>query len=52
VANPNSPQPNNRILGVIVDSTWFIKMSGPDALVGAQKANFESFVKSFKDARE
>jgi hypothetical protein len=55
VANPNAPQPNNRILGVMVptdQTTWFIKMAGPDALVGAQKTNFETFVKSFKLAQE
>jgi hypothetical protein len=54
VANPKSQQPNNRILGVIVPTdgaNWFIKMAGPDALVGAQKANFEAFVKSFKLAQ-
>ena len=40
----------NRILGVFIpteDATLFLKMIGPDALVGRQKANFEAFVKSF-----
>jgi hypothetical protein len=55
LANPQSKLANNRILGVIVptpDATWFIKMAGPDSLVGAQKTNFETFVKSFKRAAE
>jgi hypothetical protein len=54
VVNPKSQQANNRILGVIVPTdgaTWFIKMAGPDALVGAQKTNFEAFVNSFKLAQ-
>lgn len=55
LANPKSAQPNNRILGVIVpsgDGAYFIKMAGPDALLGAQKTKFEAFVKSFQAAPE
>jgi hypothetical protein len=54
-ANPKAQLPNNRILGVMVPmdrATWFIKMAGPDALVGDQKLNFEAFLQSFKIAQE
>jgi hypothetical protein len=49
--NPSSPKADNRIVGLILpldDATWFIKMIGPSELVGREKANFESFVQSFK----
>jgi hypothetical protein len=50
LANPKAPAPN-RILAVMVPTRtamWFIKIFGPDALVGRQKANFEAFTHSFK----
>jgi hypothetical protein len=55
LANPKSPLPNNRILAVIIPqggTTWFVKMTGSDELVGRQKANFEAFVRSFKLGNE
>jgi len=42
-----------RILGVIAPRggrSWFIKMTGPDALVGANKAKFESLIGSIRFA--
>ncbi len=51
LANSRATVPDNRILGVIVPTqgtNCFIKMSGPDELVGRQKTNFEAFVESFK----
>ena len=50
LANPKAPAPN-RILVVMIpteNGMWFLKMRGPDALVGRQKANFEAFTRSFK----
>ena len=50
LVNPKAPVPN-RILGVMVPTDgamWFLKMRGPDALVGRQKPNFEAFTRSFK----
>jgi hypothetical protein len=50
LANPKAPAPN-RILAVMIPTQttmWFLKMYGPDALVGRQKANFEAFTRSFK----
>ena len=50
LANPQIPAPN-RILGVMIlmpGEMWFLKMRGPDALVGRQKSNFEAFTRSFK----
>jgi hypothetical protein len=50
LANPQAPAPN-RILGVMIETPaamWFLKMRGPDALVGRQKSNFEAFTRSFK----
>jgi hypothetical protein len=55
LVNPGAAGADNRILGVIVPTegtNCVIKMSGPDALVGRQKANFEAFVASFQPARE
>ncbi len=40
-----------RVLGAIVPyngATWFFKLSGPDALVAAQKAEFLGFLKTIK----
>ena len=53
LANPKGPAPadKNRILGVIIpmgQESWFVKMTGPHDLVGKHKAEFESFMKSFK----
>jgi hypothetical protein len=55
LVNPALNGPANRILGVILpgpDANWIIKMTGPEALVGRQKASFEAFVASFQPARE
>jgi hypothetical protein len=44
-----------RILGVRIEdggTVWFGKMTGPDALVEKQKANFEAFVKSLRFTAE
>jgi hypothetical protein len=44
-----------RILGVMAkhgETPWFVKMIGPVDLVGKQKANFESFVKSLRFSAE
>jgi hypothetical protein len=49
--NPGSAKADNRILGVILPvdgATLFFKMTGPSDLVGREKANFETFAKSFK----
>jgi len=46
-AAPNAP----RMLGSIVpfeDSTWFFKLTGPDALVAAEKPNYLAFVQSIQ----
>jgi hypothetical protein len=51
LANPAGPPQKNRTLGVIVPQNrrfWFIKMTGPQDLVGRHKTEFETFVKSFK----
>ena len=52
IANPAGPPTKNRTIGVIVPmknrSSFFIKMSGPIAEVELHKAEFETFVKSFK----
>lgn len=43
--------PVNRMLGVILNRdghAWFVKMLGPAATVGSQKAAFESFVTSLQ----
>ena len=50
LANPKAPAPN-RIIAVMIptrSAMWFLKMYGPDALVGRQKSNFEAFTRSFK----
>ena len=50
IVNP-AKNGDNRVLGVIIstdDGAWVIRMFGPDDLVGNQKANFETFVRSFK----
>src|SRR5207237_10249164 len=46
----NSPQPS-RVLGAVLertDRTWFVKMTGPPALVDSQRQKFFDFVKSFQ----
>ena len=52
IANPAGPPAKNRTLGVIVPmknrTSFFIKMSGPIDEVERHKAEFETFVKSFK----
>lgn len=43
----------DRILGAVIstpDTTWFVKMKGPNAVVKLQKQSFESFVSSLKFA--
>jgi hypothetical protein len=56
LTNPRASDPaKNRILGVILPAqgtNWIVKMTGPDELVGRQKANFEAFVESFQPARD
>ncbi len=47
---PEAPE-RKRVLGVILPyngATWFFKLSGPDALVAAQKADFLDFIKTIK----
>jgi hypothetical protein len=51
VKNPEGPPLKNRILGVIIPQAkmnWFIKMTGPQDLVGQHKEAFEKFVGTFK----
>jgi len=46
----NSPKPS-RILGAVMerpDRTWFVKMTGPPALLESQRQNFFDFVTSFQ----
>lgn len=47
---PQSAKPS-RILGAVFqtgDRSWFVKMTGPPALVETQKETFDQFVQSFK----
>jgi hypothetical protein len=51
LANPNGPRTFNRILAVIVpmgNTSWFIKMWGPNDVIGQNKNAFETFFKSFE----
>jgi hypothetical protein len=44
-------KPNYALLGAIVegpDANWFVKLTGPEATVSAQKAAFESMIGSMK----
>lgn len=44
---------SQRLLGAWVPfagSTWFFKLTGPDALLAKEKANFETFIASVKPA--
>jgi hypothetical protein len=53
MANPAGSSPT-RVLGGIVPyegSTWFFKVTGPDALVAREKAAFMAFLKTIKPAR-
>jgi hypothetical protein len=46
----NSSKPS-RVLGAVLerpDRTWFVKMTGPPALVDSQRQKFFDFVKSFR----
>jgi hypothetical protein len=46
----NSPKPS-RVLGAVLerpDRTWFVKMTGPPALLESQRQKFFDFVKSFR----
>jgi hypothetical protein len=48
---PQSPKPNYRLLGAVApgpDANWYFKFTGPDATVNANRAAFESMVKSLK----
>ncbi len=50
MTNPEM-EPPQRILAALVffeGSTWFFKLSGPDALVAAEKSNFISLLKTVK----
>jgi hypothetical protein len=43
----------DRILGAVIstpDTTWFVKMKGPNTVVKMQKQSFESFVSSLQFA--
>ena len=43
--------PESRTLGVIATrgaTTWFYKLSGPNDLVGGERAAFETFVRSIR----
>jgi hypothetical protein len=47
--SPESANPRQRILGAILshaDRDWFFKLMGPADVVGAQKENFDAFVRS------
>jgi hypothetical protein len=47
---PESAQ-RKRVIGAIVPhngATWFFKLTGPDALVAAQKADFLGFLQTIK----
>ena len=47
-------KPAQRVLGAIVPSngaTWFFKLTGPDALVAAKKAEFLAFIQTLQPAR-
>jgi hypothetical protein len=50
-AQPSTPKPGYRLLGAVApgpDANWYFKFTGPDATVNAQRAAFESMVKSLK----
>ena len=50
MANPTTAEPQ-RILGALVffeGNTWFFKLTGPDALVASEKANFIALLKTVK----
>jgi hypothetical protein len=51
VQTPEGVQKPDRIVGAVLrtaDRTWFIKMTGPPALLQAQVNNFKEFVSSFQ----
>jgi hypothetical protein len=51
VQTPEGAEKPDRVLGAVlrtVDRTWFIKMTGPPAVLGAQANNFKQFVGSFR----
>ncbi len=51
ISNPDGPAKLNRILAVVVPyqgKVWFVRMSGTAGVVGQNKADFETFVKSFE----
>jgi hypothetical protein len=48
---PSKPMTGYRLLGAIApgpDANWYFKFTGPDATVNAQRAAFETMVKSLK----
>ncbi|MBI3450235.1 MAG: hypothetical protein HY049_15140 [Acidobacteria bacterium] len=50
-AAPSQPKPGYHLLGAIApgpDANWYFKFTGPEATVQAQRAAFESMVKSLK----
>lgn len=52
IIGPGSP-PSQRLLGAIVPyagATWFFKLSGPDALISAQKEAFLAFIRTVRPA--
>ena len=51
---PADGKPRLRVLGVILPfngATWFFKLTGPDALVAAKKAEFLAFIQTLQPAR-
>jgi hypothetical protein len=48
---PENAEKPDRIIGAVLrtnDRTWFVKMTGPPALLQAQTENFRQFVNSFR----
>jgi hypothetical protein len=51
VQTPEGTQKPDRIIGAVLrttDRTWFVKMTGPPAMLQAQAENFKQFVSSFR----
>ena len=46
---PTTAQPNSRLLGAVIEGErgpWFVKLTGPEATVGAQRDAFLSLLRS------
>jgi hypothetical protein len=51
LGSPGEPKPEWALLGAIVkgpDANWFVKFTGPEATVAAERASFERFVGSLR----